>query len=108
MVKDISAGTPNLLVVVDALTGNHDDAILLQKVFVCQRRVMLYLLNVDDAAAKSKCLIEHSNQSRTSCLDEAEIESAANWVMRRTICFGHCKQLVADISKSPGVREDMI
>jgi len=83
MIKDIGAWTPYVLIVVYALPWDHDDRVLLQKVTACQCGVVLYLLNVDDAAVVSQGLVEHRRERWATRLDQVEVQDSASWDVTR-------------------------
>lgn len=68
--------TPNILLVMYALTWYRYDGILSEQILVCECRVVLHVLDVGKAAMVSECLVEHSTQHRALIPYEIETQDS--------------------------------
>ena len=75
MVEDGCAGTPDVGIMVNALSWYHDDCILFQEVLVGELRVLLNLLYVDDGTMVAQGLVEHCDKSGTLFFDAVEFDN---------------------------------
>jgi hypothetical protein len=75
VVEHMGGGSPNIFVVMYALSRYHDDAVLLEKVLTVQSGVVPDLFDVDDGTMVAKGLVEHSHKRRTTIFDSAQMNN---------------------------------